>query len=206
MTIILKTGSAVLAGAALLLASGCGSKAAANAALGATPTAPASPTAPTSAGGPRDTDSPLPTFPPITSSARPVVLADDEKGCAAKASPDTYTIRATGVEGGTDGYALVGYQQLMTCGPGIPDDVDYADAESELTVRLEPNAKVTLIGALPDDEYTADVRTLVSMVHNALASPGPGYTDDALAWYGGRFEVSVDAAGEISRIAELYHP
>jgi hypothetical protein len=44
------------------------------------------------------------------------------------------------------------------------------------------------------------------MVHDALASPGPGYPHNALGWYGGRFQVSLDAAGEISEITELYHP
>jgi hypothetical protein len=177
-------------------AGGAGTASAA-AAVGAAKGAPA---------GATDGETPLPTFSPIASSARPVFIANDEKGCGLKAPTDTYLLRTTGVEGGAGQYALIGYQEQTVCGPNVPDDVEYNDGATLLTVRLEPAAKITLLGSLPDNQYAADAGTLVSLIQGAVASPSPRYTEDALAWFGGVFQIKLDAAGEISQITELYHP
>lgn len=217
---MIRTGAAALAGAAgLALLTGCGKAVGTSAGAAQTSSAAAAPSgapvislsagatsavsaAVSSSAGATDgtEDGPVPTFPPITTTAQPTFIPDTSM------ASNEHDFIVSGVEGGPNGYALLGYQGLMTCGPGIPDDCELNDASNAQVVRIEPNAEVTLLGNLPEDSYQSSVPTLVSMLHFFMASSWKGQPYHALGWYGGGFVITIDSAGEISKLMELYHP
>ena len=97
-------------------------------------------------------------------------------------------------------FALVGFKEIMICGPGVPDDIEYEDTGSLTTFVIPADAKVTLLGTSASTLYQASVTELANLIAKHSA-PGAPY----VLW-SNFFELTLDSNGRITGVDSLYHP
>ncbi|MBR7839471.1 hypothetical protein KDL01_39815 [Actinospica durhamensis] len=97
-------------------------------------------------------------------------------------------------------FALVGFREIMRCGPGVPDDIEYEDTGSLTTFVIPADAKVTLAGTSASTLYEVGVTQLKDLIAKHSA-PGAPY----VLW-SNFFELTLDSDGRITGVISLYHP
>jgi hypothetical protein len=135
---------------------------------------------------------------PAASSAAPAVPASTvvAGGCAMPSG--SAALRVTGMAQTSGTYTVTAYVETLECGPGVPDDVVYADSGSTRSFTLAGGATITTRGVDPVHQHTITATQLAELVAGE-----PAGSD--LAWYR-VCSVRLDAQGRITELDGLYIP
>jgi hypothetical protein len=118
--------------------------------------------------------------------------------CPDAPGTERIVMQSTGTVGGN--FALVGFEELTICGPGVPDDVQYQNTGSLTTFVIPADTKVTLLGTSASTQYEVGVTQLKNLLASHSA-PGTSY----VLW-SNYFELTFDSSGRIIGVISLYHP
>lgn len=93
----------------------------------------------------------------------------------------------------------------FVCGPDVPNDGYYQAVAPNTGYTFAPDAKATLLGRyISTDPSTAvSITDLLTHINQCVQNPG---ADGPHLCYGNNYDVTVNGAGQITTITELYHP
>lgn len=122
-------------------------------------------------------------------------------------APGTETIFVDGITTVGGDFAVTGYQQSTTCGPGVPDDYILNNVGPHRSFVLPADVQVELLGSVPSDQHAATLADLEELLNSAFATPKPtgGTANGSMLW-SHNFLLALGAGGKITKITSLYHP
>ncbi|MCX4749643.1 hypothetical protein OG455_29720 [Kitasatospora sp. NBC_01287] len=163
-----------------------------------TPPASAAPAAATSAKPTpaKTTAKPTPTKPTAAPSSP---TAD----CTAAAThPGHKVINA--VTGWADPNRLGGNPTKFICGPDVPDDGYYQSVAGSADYTFAPGATAHLVGNYASEGgQSVSITDLLTHIDHCTTG---NTTGNPSACYGNMYDITVDSAGRITTITEVYHP
>lgn len=138
--------------------------------------------------------------------------ATPEAGARPAGSPcpdrsGTQTILADGTTTVDGAFAITGYVQTAQCGPGVPDDVQYADTGGRRSFVPPADVRVELLGtALTGNQHPATLAALEVLLRAEFSTPPVTATSDGSMLWSDYFQLNFGADGRISEITDLYRP
>ncbi|WP_327068417.1 hypothetical protein [Kitasatospora sp. NBC_01302] len=156
-------------------------------------------------GLPSSQPTPHPTTKPTT--AKPTAAAPTPTptpDCTAAANhPGHKVINATVAWG--DPNRIGANATTFVCGPDVPNDGYYQAVAPNTGYTFAPGAKATLLGRYvsTDPSTAVSITDLLTHINQCVQHPG---ADGPHLCYGNNYDITVNGAGQITTITELYHP
>ncbi|WP_329582737.1 hypothetical protein OG500_22135 [Kitasatospora sp. NBC_01250] len=152
---------------------------------------------------PTSQPTPHPTTKPTT--AKPTAAAPTPgSDCTAAANhPGHKVINATVAWG--DPNRIGANATTFVCGPDVPNDGYYQAVAPNTGYTFAPGAKATLLGRYvsTDPSTAVSITDLLTHINQCVQHPG---ADGPHLCYGNNYDITVNGAGQITTITELYHP
>ena len=130
--------------------------------------------------------------------SEPATLPPSERGCGPK--PLIKDVRVVSVAKRDGTYEINAYVESVTCGPGVPDDVEFTDTGAVQSFPAAATATYTLTGSDPTKDYAVSADTFMAVLD------GKGNVGGELASWNRICVLHLDQSGRVVSAAGAYTP